>query len=401
MTSSTTGRGSPASAPPVVGVSFWSSSSIGCDHSHSGSERQTFRQRQQLQLVAVQLFAAGAKDPLDQQINLLTKEPHFSCNAGVHSGGLVRLRAASPLQTPDGKGKKAECYQFILTTIFRRPAHTTAVVCSPAQIHPVGQHGQSLPASDSNFGGLRLQVHGPGKKVFPPPGGLVSTHKPVPSQHRILIRVRRRLLKTNKRPLRRGSSPNRSVTNPCRPLKPLRRSHASTATNTFKPAGKTQHDWASPHERNKSAAPRPSLFAGKDRQSPCAPAPLRQGHDQRRRTGQVGSFGLFPPRLAATAPSPADGEGDDPCRRRFSQPVRKGLIREAVAVGQTSWRFQPLLFTTRPAGFAADFWSEDPHPTTDIGLYDLSNRLSTYLSPSNHIRYDTYRIFQDRRCSMA
>src|SRR5271166_668490 len=72
-----------------------------------------------------------------------------------------------------------------------------------------------------------------GHEKVPSSSRLVSTHKPVPSQQRIFIRVWRRLLNTNKAPAR-GSSPSRSVTSACRPLKPLRRSQASTATNTFR-----------------------------------------------------------------------------------------------------------------------------------------------------------------------
>ncbi len=53
---------------------------------------------------------------------------------------------------------------------------------------------------------------------------LVSTHKPVPSQQRILSRVCWRLLNTNNVPRHRGSSPSRSVTSAYKPLNPLRRS---------------------------------------------------------------------------------------------------------------------------------------------------------------------------------
>jgi hypothetical protein len=71
---------------------------------------------------------------------------------------------------------------------------------------------------------------------------LVNTHSPVPSQHRILIRVCRRLLNTNSAPAR-GSSPNRSVTTACNPLNPLRRSQGSTATSTFKLPEKLNMAW--------------------------------------------------------------------------------------------------------------------------------------------------------------
>src|SRR4051812_37803759 len=72
-----------------------------------------------------------------------------------------------------------------------------------------------------------------GQEKVPFSKRLVSTHKPVPSQYRILIRVCRRLQKTKSAPLL-GSSLRRSVTALNSPLKPLRMSQGSTATNTLR-----------------------------------------------------------------------------------------------------------------------------------------------------------------------
>jgi hypothetical protein len=73
----------------------------------------------------------------------------------------------------------------------------------------------------------------------------VRTQIPVPSQQIILIRVCRRLLNTNSAPFLR-SSPNRSATNACSPLNPLRMSQVSTATNTFKLPEKLNMAWIVP-----------------------------------------------------------------------------------------------------------------------------------------------------------
>jgi hypothetical protein len=77
---------------------------------------------------------------------------------------------------------------------------------------------------------------------------LVITQKPVPSQYKILRRVRRGLMNTNKVPVR-GSSPRRSVTSPCSPWKLLRRSIGCSAHAAFKAARETQHGVFS-HARN-------------------------------------------------------------------------------------------------------------------------------------------------------
>ncbi len=84
-----------------------------------------------------------------------------------------------------------------------------------------------------------------GQEKVPYSKHFVNTHNPIPSQHKILIRVCRRLVNTNNAPCR-GSSPSRSVTKACRPLKPLRMSHASTATNTFRLPAKLNMAFAAP-----------------------------------------------------------------------------------------------------------------------------------------------------------
>src|SRR5947209_17058066 len=90
----------------------------------------------------------------------------------------------------------------------------------------------------ANASARRQSLVVPGSIVFgqenvPFSKRLVSTHKPVPSQYRILIRVCRRLQKTKSAPPL-GSSPRRSLTAVNNPLNPLRMSQGSTATNTLR-----------------------------------------------------------------------------------------------------------------------------------------------------------------------
>ena len=121
----------------------------------------------------------------------------------------------------------------------------------PVQIHPVGQHRQCL-RRQLQLGGLRFEISRPGN--VPCSKRLLGAQIPVPSKQMILIRVCRRLLNTNKAPCFK-SSPKRSDTSACRPLKPLRMSHASTATNTFKLPEKLSMVWSMPAPSSPPAPP--------------------------------------------------------------------------------------------------------------------------------------------------
>ena len=76
-----------------------------------------------------------------------------------------------------------------------------------------------------------------GQEKVPFSKRLASTHRPLPSQYRILSRLRRLLVKAKSAPLR-GSSPSFPETIPSRPLKDLRMSQGSTQRKTRMLPGK-------------------------------------------------------------------------------------------------------------------------------------------------------------------
>ena len=177
---------------------------------------------------------------------------------------------------------------------------------------------------------------------------LVSTQIPVPSQQMILIRVCRRLLNTNRAPCF-GSSPSRSVTSAWRPLKPLRMSQASTATNTFKLPEKLNMAWL---------MPAPGL--------PPAPPAFRPPLPGASRRATAIPTGSQPPPLGRMQrPLPIAGAGvaapslwrDDYVAP--SWPAWNTLIRSAAQTGAATHRCGPTpqeCPAVEPSTPAADLW---------------------------------------------